>query len=327
MDGQNMLILGYAKDKMPAIIHKFSTIEECISYYGEKNTISEAYNIAKKFTNADIFTISFSQYSDFSTIVDVISKQHFTYIVPVDIYISEYYNDPHKGNEKTFYIQYLLEETPFNLDSVFVTTDKHAKLYETQEDFISDMSNKILQFKKNLRKESNMRNLIFVDNILENYSWANVCLAAAICDTPIIEYPDAREDFGKSIFQIDAVDIADEQVYFKNNYLINTSIENLLNFDKKGSLKVVAVDRIIRHIYHNIDFTDYVGTFYSKYKELKIKESLIRSLESLKGVLIYDYKIDSISAESTQPNTINIVIYFSVWIKNCIEWYHGKVII
>lgn len=68
------------------------------------STITKSYYTAKFLGVPTIFTMSYRNYSDFTAISSIFQQNDFGYIVPVDIYLFEYYNNPYRGNIRTYYL-------------------------------------------------------------------------------------------------------------------------------------------------------------------------------------------------------------------------------
>lgn len=322
----NMLIIGKSTTRSAGQLQYFETADACDNYYGSDSTISKYFRVANNMGVEDIFTVSFSTYTDFMNIVELLQQYDFTYIAPVDIYASEYYNNPYRNNRKTYYLQYLVEQTKGRCNSTFLVTDKHASLYEDIDAFITDMSSILSSFKNAFAKNSDRASIIFVDNNLENYEWANAILAAMLCIADIPEYP-TSEVIGNAIFEIDPVDISDEQVYFKNHTLGSTSVENLLNLADKGLIKLVVVNKILKYMARTMDFDEFIGKLYSAYQKLLIQKKLEEYLTLWDDWIIYDYEIESVTSRAFSDGTVHITLRYTVWPKGTTESYTGEVVI
>lgn len=325
----SLLILGQSDTRGAAIVKRFNNYDEVAEYYGEDSTITKAYYDAKFIGVETIFTMAYNVYSDFTNIANVLSQNDFGYIAPVDIYISQDYNNPYRGNIRTSYLQYLLEQMPYGSNNIFVVTDKHASLYEDMDAFVNDMHDKIMTLKNYILGTANKRNLIYVDNNLKDYEWANVIVASLLAISDIPDYPEVPDEItiGKPIFTIAPIDINDEQVYFANHTDNKVTVENLLNFDVKGTLKPVVVDKIIRYMMRQFDFREFIGKPYNELRRVRIKTKLREYLEDWKGYILANYEIDSVSAEYDRkhPGTVRIICRYRVQPKNTIEWYRGEI--
>lgn len=295
------------------------------------STITKSYYTAKFLGVPTIFTMSYRNYSDFTAISSIFQQNDFGYIVPVDIYLSEYYNNPYRGNIRTYYLQYLWEQLPYDSNNIILATDKHASLYEDMDAFLTDMSGKILSLKQHVLPSVNLRNFIMVDNNLKDCNWANLIVASLLAVSDIPDYPKIPEGLTISdpIFTIAPIDVTDEQVYFAKHTGNTITIENLLNFDVKGVTKPVIVDKILRYMMRTFDFQEFLGKPYSEVRRVKIQRKLQDYLEEWKDYILVDYKIDSVSAEYDPkvPGTVRIICRYRVQPKNTIEWYRGEIIL
>jgi hypothetical protein len=321
-----LVLIGECTERASACIQCFDNYTSCAKYYGEDNTISKSYFIAQTMGVTDILTISYSNIEDISNIADVLQQYDFTYICLLDILASEYFNDPYKNNKRTFYAQYILEQMHNNNNSIVIATDKHASLYEDMDAFIDDMSFKLSEIKKSFIPGINLRNFIFVDNNLKDYEWANVILASMLCIVDIPEYP-SYPNIGNAVFDIDACDIHDEQIYFKTNTLLPTTAENLLNISDTGITKVIVLDRIVKYIERSLDFSDFIGKLYSAYQRDAIKKRLKQYLDSWNGWLIYKYTIDSVETQGNPDGTMRIILRYTIWLRGTTESYGGEVVL
>ena len=321
----NMLIIGYCNIRTPSVIQCFLSAEECSDWYGENNTITQCYKDAKNIGAEYIFTVSYNKYSDLSTIVDLLQSYDFTYICPVDIYASDHFTNPYKNQKTTFYVQYILEQMHRTNNSIVITTDKLASLYEDMDAFISESSTIISNLKVAMESSVVLNNFIYVDNMLKDYTWANVILAATLCVSDIPIYPISNL-FGETVYDIDKMDINDEQVYFRMNYPYNqnisTTIENLVNFNPKSINKPVIVDRILKYIARELDFTSFLGKPFTEYRKILIKQYLENYLKQWVGYIINDYKITGIEEKKNEvAGAVSIYLYYEIQPKMTKEWY------
>jgi hypothetical protein len=158
-----------------------------------------------------------------------------------------------------------------------------------------------------------------VANNLQNHEFANLMVACALCTTDYSKYPEA--DFGPAIFDIDDFDVDDlELIYFKNNKLTSTTIENLKNFRIEGDqAKIINIDRVIKFIERELDFSEFRGKIYTDYIKLKIYNKLNEFLQSIINVAIRDFDITSIEFVTTTPGIGLILNVFSIVPINSIE--------
>ena len=169
-------------------------------------------------------------------------------------------------------------------------------------------------------------NLIYVSNGLQNYTQANVILAGMLLND-LGDYP--LPDFiGNAYWDMDYCDVDMDLVWFRNNYLRPTTVENLKNFAGDLFIKTVMVDRIIKWLKRNWpDMNDYIGTAFTDYKLVKIVEQSEEYLKSFVDWIIYDYKIISVDTEQYADSSIGIHIHYEIWPKFTTEKYVDEVIL
>jgi hypothetical protein len=307
---RNILIIGRgASDyKLNEVVYydQVSTVEEL---YGNSE-LSRAFKKAKDMDVKNVFVANVKIPSDYIGLIDIIKQYDFAFIVPISIKFSDVDVDLSNlyGRDMT-YIEYFLEEIGDNTRSLLVVTDNHASMYENIDSFIMDMSKKIAQFKNSaMRSLRNGRSLCFVANNLKNSNYANLELACALSTCKYSDYP--SYDFGEAVFDIDESDID-----------ILESVENLKNFRTEfDASKIVVIDLAIKYIERQMDFSNFEGKFYSDYIKLEIYKKLSTLLQSMVGIVIRNYSIDSINFVNTEPGTGVIVNSFSVLPINSAEF-------
>jgi hypothetical protein len=318
---KNMLIIaeGATNYKLNEIAY-FDSKEVVEKQYGISK-LSSAFNTAKRFGVQHIFVVNVRRQSDFIEIVDVLKQYDFAYIVPIGIKFSDtFYNQ--LLNRQMTYAEFYLDSLGDYSRSTIIMTDSHASLYEDIDHYLDDMTDKIEIFKNVAFKAlKNGRNLCMVANNLEKYEYANLVLASALCITDYNKYPDY--DFEKAVFDIDELDLhSEELIYFKNNKLVNTSIENLKNFRvESDAVKIVAIDAVIKYIERELDFSEYKGVLYSEFVRLKIYKMLGEFFRKITGVVIRDYAVESVDFRITQPGTGILINSFSILPINSTEKY------
>lgn len=322
---KNMLIIGKAEtmENIREIVYEES-YPEVLRKYGNSD-ISRAFAVAQEYGCPDIFVLNLKTNKDYLDATDILKDYDFTYIVPVSVYMSDTINDIYNNDTEYSIIAYLLSKISKNssyCDSVIVTTDKHASLYEYMNDFIEDMNRAQNLIIKGSTNKNKLENIIPVANNLKDTIYANVALAATLCSSPLSSYPMA--DYGKAIFNIDKWDNRESWSYFKNHVNTSTSVENLLNLKDSGALKIVFISRILKAIKRGLDFEEFIGRYYTEYIRVKIQDKLAKYLQSLIGNVIYDFDIEKVYAEKDYVNKGTVIVHciFSVWPINCLEECH-----
>lgn len=320
----NMLIIG--KATVPANIGEISyetNYDDVVEKYGESD-ISRAFKIAQEYGCNDIFVMNLRTSFHYLDCTDLLKDYDFTYIVPVSVYVSDTMNDPYHNDIQYSYVTYLLSKisNSVNCNSVIVATDKHASLYETMDDFIDEMNFNVSYITDGSTNKMKLNNVIFVANNLKDTKYANVVLAASLCYAPLSQYPSG--EYGDTVFDIDTWDGLKEVALFKPHTNNSTTVENLLNLQKEGATKIVYIDRIIKALQREIEFTEFIGKGYTEYRRLKIEEKLAKYLDTQIGVTIYDYNIDLVQGiiDRSNPGTVIVKCDFTVWPLNCITECH-----
>jgi hypothetical protein len=314
-----MLILGAAETdyKINEISYQ-SSINAVSQLYGDCE-LTEAFIKAKEIGVPDVFLVNINTKTDYIDLIDVIKQYDFTYIVPLNIKFSDsFFNQ--ELNRLMTYTELYLQEIGSNSNSTIIMTDEHASLYEYVDDFLKDMFSKIKSFKQAAQKALNYGNgLCLVANNLKDHPYANVLIASVLCVTEYKEYP--TYNFGDAIFDIDDFDVnKNELAYFKNNILTDTSIENLKNFrNYQDAAKLVNIDRVIKYIDRELDFSQFSGKIFTNYIKLAINNKLKTFLTSIKNTAIRDFTIKSIDYISTSNGSGYVRNTFSILPYNSIE--------
>lgn len=309
--------IGTNKYKLNEIIEvteDFSVSEK----YGETSCFYKAWRIANKFEVTNIYILNLNTWEDIKEHASVLKDLNFDYICPLDLYLDDkYYDDIY---QKTLCYSQLILLLLHKTISTMIITGPHAVDFETLDDFIETEETRIDKTRirlSNLKRE----NIIYIANNLRNYCYANVVLASILTKTDYAEYP-SSDKFGPAVFDIDQSDINSRLVYFKNNYITGTTIENLVNFADDYILRLVPVYRIIKYFYfHKPDQDEFIGKAYTEYRKLKIKEKLENFLSELKGWIIYKYEILSVTDIQTELGTIDVILRFNIWPKFTTEVY------
>lgn len=315
----NMLIIGKAATNYARkqVVYA-ENYKDVLSAFGD-SPLTDAFVTARSFGAPYVFLMNCRQNYDYLDIAITLKNADFSYIVPVSLLISDEFDEP-KTERRISYIEYLLEQIGTVNDSVFIVTDKRADLYEDIDAFIEDMNKISNDFTYKRRRPAVRENIVFVANNLVQHDLANVPLAAALCTTPINEYPVA--DFGEAYFLLDQWEDIGNWAYFQNHTVRNTTVENLLNFELTGNpLKIVFISRIIKMLKRELDFNDFIGKQYTEYRRLNVRKRLEDYLGSLIKTVLYDYEIKAVKPyrHAAEPLSIDIHNVFDIWPVNCLE--------
>lgn len=312
-----MLLIGAAQSNyMLGQIAYFETVRSAEKAYGQ-SALMDGFRLAKDFGVAHVFLLNIKNTYDYFEIATLLKHNDFAYIVPTDIFMSDYYDDTYRGNRKTSYFRYLLEEIGLSNQSTFIVTDKHASLYEDVDAFLTEMHALDARFASAMTAGMQGQNIIFVANNLIDYPLANVVAASALCTSELNEYPEL--EFGNAVFDIDPFDIRGSFAYFKSHTLLRTSLENLLNYHEIAPEKIVTIDRIIKFIKRELDFSEFKGRVYSGYQRLQIEKKLRSYLTALKNYVLEDFNIELVTPYRDSPATVTVLNRFDVWPINSIE--------
>lgn len=287
--------------------------------YGENCDLTDAFLLAKSIGVDNIFLANVKTNTAYIDIMQSAKQYNFTYIVPLSVRFSDRVYNKSLNRTLTYTEAFMRIITSFT-DSILVMTDNYAELYETIDDYLDDMTSKIVNFKNEAYGIlQNGRQLWFVANNLKDIKYANIYLAAVMCITEIPNYP--KHKFPEAIFDIDYFDInSNELIYFKNNMHTYTSVENFINFhNEQNAYKIVLIDMVIRKLTDELDLSYFSGKLFNNQVKLKIKSVLQDFLESQKGKLIRDYNIIDISARLMSDYTYLITNKFSILPMNSLE--------
>lgn len=273
-----------------------------------------------------IYVMNIDNTHDYLEAADLIRQYDFAYILPINLYISDYYNDPLNNGAQKYYVQAIMEKFYKRNNSYLLVTDKHASLYEDIDTYLNSMDS-ICSRIKNRQKEGihSYENLVFVGNNLENIDWGNVYLAAMLSTTPIDEYPKyENNNYQNVIFDIDTHDVQSEVTYFKKHTTGEITIENLLSLDMALSpMKIVFIFRIQKYMFRDMDYTSVIGKPYTTYQMSIVKDMTIKYLNSYLGWLLQSFEIKDVFAKENtiHPGTVTIYIKFSIQPVGCVERY------
>lgn len=287
--------------------------------FGADSCFFKASVLAEKFgQNHDLYILNLDTWEDIKYQEEILLDLNFDYIVPLDLYIDDSYYDRYYQKKLTYsqLILLLLHKTV----TTMVLTGPHAKDYENLDAFLNSETERLdnVEYRfDNLRKNG----MIYVANILANYTYANVILATMLANTDYGEYP-SSSILESPVFDIDYSDVSNRMVYFKSNYLTGTTVENLVNFDKNYITRLIPVYKIIKYFYfHRADLDKFIGLAYTEYRKLKIQEELFKFLDSLVGWIIYKYELISITVVSNEYGSVDILLKYNIWPKFTTEKY------
>ena len=316
---KTLLIIGKAtKNWAPKeIVLAYDEEEVKKNYKG--GDLVDAYLRAKEMGVTDIFLMNIQKDSDYFDILDTLKDNDFAYVVFSSLYLSDTFHDVVDSHKRihSFYAYFLGYISKSN-NTTFVVTDKHASLYEDIDTYLDDMREIKNTFLSRCSGRAQLNNIIFVMNNLKGNKYANIDLAASLVISDLNEYP--SYGFNDVVFHIDPWDNPEDIAYFRDNVTRETTIENLVNLSQDITPeKVVFIDRIIKALKREMDFSEFKGRFYSEYQKLLLNQKLETYLSSLLGYTLRDYNIDSIEVFKDGPATVQLVARLSLYPINCLE--------
>lgn len=331
----SILIVGVgATNKHYNDIVKPESKKEMIDTFGDCQ-LTDSYIRALDFGASGIYVMNIEKMHDYISASSLISQFDFTYIVPIDVRLSDFYYDPTVNkNKKTYYVQQLMESLYLTgSSSTVITTDDHADLYEDIDAFINAMNKRRSDFKQNKTKLSIYRNVVFVLNNLSDTKWANVDLAAIINISSIDRYPVYKNVTNANvIFNIDTNDVTTDMAYFKKHADSSISIENLLNMDSDPSspIKFEPTNRIQKYIFSDdIGVEKFIGRPYTSATDELILDEIIKYMDSFLGYLLIKYDIKDISSAKNvnHAGCVSIFVKMNIQPIGCVEKFEVTKII
>lgn len=319
---ENILIIGYcgSNENLGEIVY-YESYDDFCSIYSDKSKVKDALEIVNKiqFDGIHVMNLNDSYINTYIDATEIIKQHNFYYVVPVDIHVSDSYYNATRCNH-IHLLDYMAKVMYDTNDSVMVCTDKHASLYEDIDNFLSDMVQIESDMKACIGIENYGENFIFVANNLKDISLSNVALAVLLTTTDINVYP-SNDKIGDAIFDIDSNDIGMHSiVYFRSHDNRETTVENLINMDRKVEPeKIVTINRIIKYMYKDMDFSEFEGKMYVKNKKNQVKKKLIKYMDYYTGWILREYEIISVEFYKTDPGAGIIIAQIEIVPIGCFE--------
>ena len=328
---KSFLLIGIGEtNKYLHEIVKPEYLEEAKEIFGSCELV-DAYNIiATDYKDADIFLMNIENMHDYLNIADIVANYDFSYIVPIDVYLSSSFLNPLANGKKTYYLQYLMEICRHTTNTIFLVTDKPASLYEDLDAYLDDMNHVEENFKNVITTEKEQYSLIFVGNNIPSVNYSNAVLARMILASEPNEYPYLDSNDYYTVFDMDFTDSVGDMAYFKRHTDGSTTIENLLNFGANNDpLKIFTIYRIAMYIEKELDFSDYIGSKYVAYKKEQIKRKVEQYLTSQIDILITDFAINEVYAKEDEyhPGAIIVVVKYEIAPVGCAERFITRTLV
>lgn len=305
--------------------YKPKNSHDVLEKYGE-SSLYKSYIDAKSNGANNVYVMNCSKITDYISSIEIVKLYNFSYVVPVGIKISDTFYSEKYEREMYFAEYYLIEFGKFT-NSTIIFTDAHASLYENIDHYIFDMESKISKYKDNCKYvlDINGISLIFCLNNLENYDHSNVVLASMLSATPVGKYPSNMHT--NAIFDIDKSDLyQSEIVFFKNNHIVDTTIENLKNFRTiDDACKIVTISSVIKYIQRNLDTSFVSGKLYNEYLKMNLHDYLDMFFRKLIGSMITNYIIRGISFTPAENMTCRLTADIEIFPINSLESINAMV--
>ena len=325
MTNDTILLIGLDHTKVNlGQLFETDRYAELVDIYGPDSIFLKPFQLLKDQFHAEHVTVlNLDAWDDLKEEEELFTQQYYTYILPLDLRLSDSYDDifTHKRYLYSQLLVWMTGRTP----TTVIMTGLHASLFNTLTEYLNHEREEVTSVKSyfyNLQKN----NLVYVSNGLKNYDMANVVLAGMLLnDISVYPYDAGIEE---AYWETDYCDVDFDMVWFRNNYLRSTTVENLKNFADNTIIKSVFIDRIIKWLKQNWpDANQYIGTAFTDYKLVKIVEQSEAYLQSLTGWILQDYKILSVTTEQHTDSSVGIHIHYEITPIFTTEKYTDEVIL
>jgi hypothetical protein len=318
LDTSNALLIigkGSSEYKNMEIV-KCSFVDDAEYLYGKDSELTSAFKEAYSIGAKDIYLCNCFLFTDYIRILNTLTTTNFAYITPLFNFSETYQTN----SSKEVYLCELYSNIIGEKLTQLIFTDKHASLYEDIGQYLDEMIS-INSLLKQAAKDKLQfgENFCFVLNNLKKYNFANVALASVLMQSDLKDYP--QMNLGDVVFDITNDDLyGHEMIYFAYEMLSKTTIENFLNYRTiLDPEKFVPIHLIVQIIKRNLDFSDYAGTLFTNYMQIKIENKVNEKMSAFVGVLIESYRIKRINYVKQNDRTIIGYIYLSIKPYNSIE--------
>lgn len=316
----SILLIGRgANERKLNEIYKPKNLWEMEEIFGDSE-LTEAYEDTIRAGANNVLVMNCYKTTDFIDSLEYIRHYNFAFVVPVGVNLSDTFYDQEVDREVFLAEHYLNEFSKFT-GSLIIFSDAHASFYEDIDHYLSDMNAKVRSFKEQAYYllSNHGRNIAFCLNNLENKKYANAILAALLSNAAPGTYPDNIPI--NAIFDFDSEDINElEIIYFKNNIHTDTSIENLKNFRTTlDANKLIAIDRVIKHIERTLDTSFVLGKLYNEYTKMTLHDYLDMFFRKLTKSAIKEYAIKDIQFVPGEDMSGHINVDIFIYPVNSLE--------
>lgn len=317
---KNLLIIAPAStDHEVGNICYYESADNVKKYYGDSE-LTNAYLYAKNYGVKDIFLLNARRFSDYINCKDVIYQNDFSYIVPIGLKFSDTYID--KNSRKRLFVEDYIKSVNSTSNSMFVMTDEHSSLYDSEIHFCDEMNNKVSFVIRSMNGWYDGKHMILVANNLSNNKHANLTLACSMSCSELGKYPELTndEDVDMNLYWTDFFN--KPFAYFYKDIDNKVSIENLKNLRLEvDAISDANIYRTIAFLLRDLDMSAYEGKLHSERIMHSIRKKLEEYFSGKRKTHIRDYNISSLNFKKIAPAAGRVEATIDVLPINSIERY------
>ena len=141
------VIIGCGKtNKYYCDIVKPESKHEMYEVFGDCD-LTDMYSMMIDMGVEDLFVINIEKVHDYITVSQLLAGYDFSYVIPIDINLLDYYYSPSNNAQKTYYLQYMLRQFYNVNESTIIATDTHASMYEDIDAYLNTIESNISKSK------------------------------------------------------------------------------------------------------------------------------------------------------------------------------------
>lgn len=282
----SILIIGNGKNnQFLNQIYQFSKEQVSALFAGSR--LKEAYEMCISSFDK-VYLANVKTPTDYIEVSKCIDENRYDYICPLDIYSSD---EMLLDGKKTTTCAVMLDIVRPS-HALFVFSDLHANAFFSIEQFIQHYNSISYQLYLSIQNTEYSKKVVFIANHFKRTQLAQVAFAVDHLNSPCNVYIKCTN--GNSYYDLNAQDFSTPVVFIKNNTLISSTYENLINFSHDASEKFILVERISSYVREKLEF-NWAGKRLAKGIIVAQLKTLLESkLEELKGFCIDGYSIDQI---------------------------------
>lgn len=255
--------------------------------YGEEGELSEACLRALTYADHSIYACNVHTLEDYFEVIPQIRQNQFDFITPISLFFDTSFQT-YDGQVLKALIVFIEQVELAN--ARFFITDRHASLFQTVEQFISHYEKLAYDIKHTLNPLY-FKNVSIIANHLEESLSANVDAAMSFIISTPGHFPQAT--FGTTLYQLEQTDFIHPIVYFRENTLIPTTIENLFHLEQKGLEANLVIQNMLIYINQLIDLDRFKTRFHPVILN-EIKRYVEEVLVKCQGAHFEKYSIEDI---------------------------------